>query len=109
MTWDMGWAAWPGSGSKISPFSPCQEDSKGASMEDVDDDDDDALKAQRRVLEGPGRSWRVLEGSEIRVALLDVAGSSTVPTAGDSWDVADGTFFIPHGSPACEPNQERLG
>ena len=65
MTWDMGWAAWPGSGSKISPFSPCQEDSKGASMEDVDDDDDDALKAQRRVLEGPGRSWRVLEGSEI--------------------------------------------
>lgn len=60
-------------------------------MEDVDDDDDDALKARRRVL----------EGSEICVALLDVAGSSTVPT-GDSWDVADGTFFIPHGSPACE-------
>ena len=49
-----------------------------------------------------GGSWRVLEGSEIHVTLLDVAGSSTVPTAGDSWDVADGTVFIPHGSPACE-------
>ena len=72
MTWDMGWAAWPGSGSKISPFSPCQEDSKGASMEDVDDDDDDALKAQRRVLEGPGRSWKVQKFASHCWMLLDL-------------------------------------
>ena len=96
--WHMGhgtWAAW-----RPGRSGPCQEDSKGASMEDVDDDDDDALKAQRRVLEGPGgfRNSR-------RIAGCCWIFNST----GDSWDVADGTVFIPIIPQTVSTSQERLG